>query len=254
MNKLIVSIMTVLLIGIVGASATTTYYVGDTVNFQTSIIPQCGDGHCYNLPGSEGAGCDADCSLATTQQQCVNSPYNAGCKWTAGQGYCAGIDPGLGCDTFTTKESCNAQVEGCWWVDVGQCLPDEQTCKTVGVEDCYWGTGTLSCDTDMSDGKGLYLYGGYALKAPNGTIMAQANPTLQCVNPYVASTSFKVDKSGVWKFCSSMYALEVSYTNQQCTSNVKDCDISACQSITVIECQPDASGVQTDFLSWLNGW
>ena len=216
MRKELIGIVMMLLC-IVGVSAA-TYHIGDTVKFETSITPSCGESHCLGLPG---AGCEADCAEETTEEGCLESPYNAGCLW-----------------------------------DGEFCLPDKDTCLN-GLNEgmCYWDDESLSCDLDLSDNEGLLLYGGYALKGPDGEIKLQSNPTEQCGATYDASVEYAVDELGVWKFCSKMYALDVSYANQECSNELLDCEMKQCVEVEVVdECHSDAAVVEDTFLNWLNSW
>ena len=140
---------------------------------------------------------------------------------------------------------CTGPTE-CQWVPEGQCTED------IG---CLWEEEPLTCETDLSDNNGLFLYGGFALKDSDGTVRYQETPTQQCDSPYTASKEFTVDKVGVWKFCSKMYALEVSYDNLRCQSNILDCDMQKCIEVMVeAQCEVEDEGVMQDFLSWLDTW
>jgi len=182
MKKAIVSIV-MMLVSILAVSA--TYHIGDTVNFDISIAPSCGEGKCTG---------PTECEL----------------------------------------------------------IPERQCNPSIG---CVWEEEELVCETDLSDNEGLFIYGGYALKDSEGTIRVQVNPTEQCTSPYTASTLFVVDKVGIWKFCSTMYALDVSYADLTCSSTVLDCPMQKCIEVTVDEqCEKDDSEVQSRFLSWLGSW
>jgi hypothetical protein len=182
MKKAIVSII-VMLICTLGVSA--TYHMGDTVNFDISITPSCGEGKC-------------------------TGPIE--CEW----------------------------------------IPEEQCSPSIG---CVWEEEELACESDLSDNEGVFIYGGYALKDPEGAIRVQVNPTEQCISPYNAATSFVVDKVGTWKFCSAMYALDVSYADLTCSSTIMDCPMQKCIEVTVDEqCEGDNAEVQSRFLSWLESW
>jgi hypothetical protein len=183
MKKAIMGIV-MMLICILGVSAT-TYHIGDTLSFETTINPIC-------LGGCTGP---------------------------------------VECET----------------------IPKDQCTEEIG---CLWEDTELTCETDLSDNEGLFLYGGYALKGPDNAIKAQMLPDGQCNNlPYVASTTYTADMVGTYKFCSVMYALEVNYADLTCSSNVLDCPMESCQEISVTEeCHKDDADVYSDFTAWLGSW
>jgi len=150
-------------------------------------------------------------------------------------------------------------------------------------------TCQLECDLDMSDDYGVWLYGGYALKDPQGNIVSQQNPILSCDgeckevyqgnNPacltitnkqdcinygdcywesstYNPSLNYVVDEPGTWKFCAVTYGLEVSYANQQCSGGLIDCEMVSCQDVVVESCDETQfeTGVLDSFLQWLDTW
>ena len=146
---------------------------------------------------------------------------------------------------YCGEGECTGPTE-CAWIPEGSCIEE------IG---CVWVEPEITCDLDLSDNEGLFIYGGFALKDSDGIVRFQENPSEQCVNPYIASTSFIVDKVGTWKFCSRMYALEVNYDDLSCSNELMDCDMDSCQEILVEEeCHKDDAEVYTDFTTWLGSW
>jgi hypothetical protein len=209
MKKAIVSIV-MMLICILAVSAT-KYHIGDTLNFETSIIPICIGG----------------CVPDETNLQWVNGEGSARQQMTDT------------CIPIVNESECEAAELGYEVFNI---------CNWIGTE--------LTCDTDLSDNEGLFIYGGYALKGPDNEIITQVSPDDQCNNlPYAASTSYLANKVGTYKFCSVMYALEVSYVDLTCSSNVLDCQMQECQEITVEEeCIEDDADIYSDFAAWLGSW
>jgi hypothetical protein len=74
------------------------------------------------------------------------------------------------------------------------------------------------CDLDVEDGSGIFMYGMWALKNPQGVVVASQEPELSCTM-YSPSTTYKVDKSGTWKFCSQIEAFWMKYENGSCAGD-----------------------------------
>lgn len=130
---------------------------------------------------------------------------------------------------------------------------DKQTCESFG---CTWYSQQLSCDMDMSDNYGLWIFAGYALKDPDGNIVAQQNPQIYCNGDYSPSIQYTLNKEGTWKFCAKMTAYELSYANLQCSGNEINCNMENCVEVETTLCdssQLEDSAFQ-NFINWINSW